>query len=60
MLNSKITKISNGNIMTVCRGKKPLKSGNKYKLKYFINYIKGDFDVGFGQKHRFVSSRKFP
>ena len=46
--NTRVRKISNGGTISVCRGKLPLKKGNKYKLEYFINYIKGDFDVGFG------------
>jgi len=46
--NSKVTKISDGGTITICRGIIPLHKGNKYKLDYDINYINGDFDVGFG------------
>ena len=48
--NSKVTKISNDGTITICRGKFPLKINNKYKLEYFINYLGGDFDVGFGDE----------
>ena len=46
--NTKVTKNSEGGTITICRGTKPLEKGMKYKLEYFINYKKGDFDVGFG------------
>ena len=46
--NSKVTKVSNGGTISICRGIKPLQKGNKYKLDYYINYINGDFDIGFG------------
>ena len=36
--------------MTICRGTNPLEEGMKYKLEYFINYKRGDFDVGFGDE----------
>ena len=46
--NSKATKISDGGTISICRGKKPLQKGYKYILDYYINYIYGDFDIGFG------------
>ena len=46
--NTKVTKISNDGTMTICRGIKNLEKGNIYKLDYFINYKKGNFDIGFG------------
>ena len=48
--NTKVTKISEGGTVTICRGTNPLEEGMKYKLDYFINYKKGDFDVGFGDE----------
>ena len=36
--------------MTICRTSESLEVGYKYKLDYFINYINGDFDVGFGDE----------
>ena len=48
--NSKVTKISNDGTITIWRGKFPLKINNTYKLEYFINYLGGDFDVGFGDE----------
>ena len=53
--NTKATKIKKGGKITVCRGIKPLEKGNIYKLEYFINYSKGDFDVGFGTEKNGVS-----
>ena len=46
--NTKVTKILKGGTMTVVRSINPLEKGNKYKLDYYIHYINGDFDVGFG------------
>lgn len=46
--NTKAIKILKGGTMTICRAKNHLEKGNKYKMEYFINYINGDFDVGFG------------
>ena len=46
--NTKVTKISEKGTITICRTISPLKLGYKYKLDYFIYYINGDFDVGFG------------
>jgi len=48
--NKKATKISENDTITICRTTEPLEVGNKYKLDYFINYITGDFDVGFGDE----------
>ena len=45
--NSKATKILISTI-TICKAAKPLEKGFKYQLDYYINYISGAFDVGFG------------
>lgn len=46
--NSKATKTSGEGFITICRGNKPLQKGKKYKVDYYIDYIEGQFDVGFG------------
>ena len=48
--NTKAIKISDGGTITVCRTINSLEKGSKYKLEYYINYTKGDFDVGFGDE----------
>lgn len=48
--NTKVTKNIYGGTMTICQGLNPLEIKNKYKLEYFINYINGDFDIGFGDE----------
>ena len=48
--NSMATKIAEDGIITICRGKMPLKKNNKYKLEYSINYLGGKLDLGFGDE----------
>ena len=48
--NTRATKVSEGGIMTICKGTKPLETGKKYMLEYSINYVNGDLDVGFGDE----------